>query len=180
MGINSEDFGFRLSLAEVRAIARRFDRTQKIVFVLLFATFVLSVVLSVVNFPKYREVLVYFPDLRGQVSLPEKQFVPWGHSTEEGVRLLVDEVLLGPIDLLKLPIFPEATRLSSVFLTSDNRLILNFSQEILAGGPSHATVEGYEKAFQLLERTIRANFPFFGSIEFLVSGQVYGVPPFWL
>jgi len=131
----------------------------------------------------YTEAIVYFPDSNGNLGYPEVQFLPKTPHVENGIRLLVDEVLLGPIDLLALPILHDSTRISNIFYQEKTRsLVLSFTKEamnIQEGVLTRVrTEEDISQAFSYLTHNLRANFPFLKNITFLIDGQIPFVPPY--
>jgi hypothetical protein len=111
------------------------------------------------------------------------QFLPKTTDIEKGIRLLVDEILLGPIDLLALPILDDSTRISNLFYQEKTRsLIVSFTKEAMNVEEGVLTrirtEEDLSRAFSYLTHNLKANYPFLKNITYLIDGQIPFVPPY--
>ena len=84
------------------------------------------------------------------------------------LRLLVEELILGPADHRAHRLLPRETTVLAVHVTG-SRAYVNLSRHVLFGQTLVPTTAG--DRLQVLARTIRANFPDLSTVTLLVEGQ---------
>jgi len=131
--------------------------------------------------PFRRAVVVWFPDSRsaqGSVSRAELRYVRLGGDAAAQAGLVVEELLLGPLQATSRPIsVPTARVVSSI--KSRKTLYVDVSSEMLFGKSNPAGVYSApplqpQVALGFIERSLRWNFPFFRIV--LTIG---GLEPSW-
>ena len=87
---------------------------------------------------------------------------------EESVRKLVQEMILGPIELKLGRALPKTTKIRSI-LVRDKKLFLKFSDDIIF---SESSLElSFQEMIQAVKKTVTFNFPWIEDIVVFVEGQ---------
>lgn len=106
----------------------RIDRNKAIGFTILFIVFIISLSCYFFTNTKTRKVL-FFQHRDTGVLQVESRYLP-KLKKNEGIKLFVDELLLGPMSDRSLPLFPRNTKSISTVL-SGKTLYVNLSSEAL-------------------------------------------------
>ncbi len=118
-----------------------------------------------------------FPDTAGGADHHEWRILPARDSLAERSRLVVEELLLGPVELGAVPFIPEETTLRSVVVDEKTMtLYLDFSPELVVGGSTDAVA--FEEAVDLIHYNLHRNLRRLNEIVVTVEGQLPGVPRF--
>ena len=113
--------------------------------------------------------VLFFPDPESHRLVGEEHFVPRVRGTEESVRLLVKELLLGPASFELSPLLPKSANLRSVSLR-DRVLYVDFSTDLVL---DLATVPlGLGQIIQGVANNAYFNFPRLRGVYVFVHGQV--------
>jgi hypothetical protein len=118
-----------------------------------------------------------FPDTAGGSNHHEWRVLSPEDNMDSRVRLIVEELLLGPMELGAIPFFPGGTEIRSIVVNDGNRTVyIDFSSEIIVHDQSENI--GFEEVMDLLEYNLFRNFPRLEQIIVTVEGQLPGVPRF--
>jgi hypothetical protein len=112
----------------------------------------------------------YGQTLKNPQLLSEKRFLPLLNSQEEDIRLLVKELLLGPIRPEITGFCPKETRLISLFLKG-NALYIDLSADLLEPAKVKVIVEP-EYKLTILQKNISFNFHNVHKIHIFIEGQI--------
>lgn len=146
---------------------------------LFLVAFLTSLGLYAFSRSGFEAVLTYFPDANGEIERPELQYIPKLGDYEDHLRRFVEQVLLGPIDILKSPFLNPDTKLLALYYNRSNRLlVVNLSSHALRAHDSGPKSFGLFEGLEALTRNLVANFPALGQVEILIDGQIPGQPAF--
>ncbi|MCA1755377.1 MAG: GerMN domain-containing protein [Spirochaeta sp.] len=121
--------------------------------------------------PLHYQVL-FFADIRtGEIS-GERRLLPRLKDREDTVLQLVEEVILGPVDIQHSRVVPRSTQVRGLILR-DKVLYLDLSSDIFH---DMEDADGFWTIHNAFERTIRFNYRAIREIVFTVDGQEMGVP----
>lgn len=147
-----------------------------IVPTVLFVLLVLSTVVWVVVLPEpYERRILVFPDAVAGSAHVEFRLVPMRPKLEQRVVVLIEELLLGPVQVGAVPFLPEGTIIQSVILGDEN-VYIDLSAHVLFGAETDTMA--FDDSILFLEQNIRLNFPQLGKVLVTVDGNVPGVAPF--
>jgi hypothetical protein len=125
--------------------------------------------------------IIFFPEPAREGVSGEPRRVFRQDTLEGNVRLLVREMLLGPMDIRHTNIFPPNTRLRSVFVRGGSAY-LDFSPEIIF--LDNKTRLSFDELLAAVRRTVLFNFRQLSAVVITVNGQVPGAgsyfPPGWV
>ncbi|MDR1626021.1 MAG: GerMN domain-containing protein [Spirochaetia bacterium] len=119
--------------------------------------------------------LIFFPESAQEGLTGEPRRIHRQDSPERNVELLVREMMLGPMDIRHTNVFPQGTRLRSVFVR-DAAAYLDFSPEILF--PDNQIRLSFEELMAAIRRTVLFNFRELSGVVVTVNGQLPGTPSF--
>ncbi|MCL1817723.1 MAG: GerMN domain-containing protein, partial [Spirochaetaceae bacterium] len=120
--------------------------------------------------------VIFFPE-PAQTGLSGEPRRIYRQETLEGnVRLLVREMLLGPMDIRHMNIFPPNTRLKSVFVRGA-AVYLDFSPEILFLD-THTRLS-FDELLAAVRQTVLFNFRQLADVIITINGQEPGYPSFF-
>jgi hypothetical protein len=123
-----------------------------------------------------RRILI-FPDTLGAGGHYEYRLVPQRNGSEEKIEILLDELLLGPVQIGAVPFLPRDSSFNSVVL--DRGIVyVDITEEVLFG-PETGRI-AFEDSLDLIRRNLRLNFPWLKEIVVTIAGSVPGVAPFRL
>ncbi|MFP4364914.1 MAG: GerMN domain-containing protein [Spirochaetia bacterium] len=143
---------------------------------LLIVTFIASVLLLVFGSSWDRRV-IFFPHERGEGFYGEYRTVPSRRTREAQMELLLEESLLGPVNIDNRLFLPRETDVRS-FLYRDGIVYIDFSHEAIS--LQNRNDFNIDTAMQVIERTFRYNFKGIREIVFTIMGQLPGEPAFIL
>ena len=120
--------------------------------------------------------VIFFPEPAQAGLSGEPRRIHRQETLEGNVRLLVREMLLGPMDIRHINIFPPNTRLRSVFVRG-SAAYLDFSPEILFLD-SQARL-GFDELLAAVRQTVLYNFRQLADVIITINGQEPGHPSFF-
>lgn len=140
---------------------------------ILGGAFLLSLLLSLLFYFVAREPLarrtLFFPSMTGPLLSGEDRLLPVRQGQEANLRLLVDELILGPARSSHLRVLPRRTRVESLLLRRGS-LYLNLSREALF--QEEDGMREVTDALQAVGNTIWYNFPRLRHVHIFIDGQV--------
>ena len=117
-----------------------------------------------------RAAVLFFPragDLR--LEGEARPVLPGGQGLEDGARVVVEELLLGPADSRLVAALPRGTRVTET-LYRRGRLYMDLSEDaVFAESPS------LDLGLEAVRKTLRYNFPTLGNVIVTVGGREAGV-----
>lgn len=113
--------------------------------------------------------VLFFPTDFSQDERGEVRALPRRGGAEENLELYVREILLGPVTVHYLRLFPADTRLLSI-MEREDVVYINLSREALFGGDGVPL--NLESAVEILQSSIHFNFPSVKEIIVAVDGEV--------
>lgn len=118
---------------------------------------------------------LFFPDLLSDEVHGEQRVVTRRDRQEEAVRLLLEEVILGPADINSSRILPKTTQIQGLFVDEDV-VYVDLSAAAIAQSPD-VRVE-FSRSLDLLRRNVRFNFRNLEKVVITVDGQEPYAPYF--
>ena len=153
-----------------------FDKKQTILGAVLLVSALLFSLLSLLLFPQeYTRRVLFFPNGVTGEPAGEEHLLPRRGEREAAIELFVEELVLGPNTLGSVGILPERSSIELLMLR-DGKLYLDFSPEIL--DTEEELRISFDDVLDMTEYNIRYNFPFLGSVEITVTGQLPDEPRF--
>jgi hypothetical protein len=156
-----------------------FSSAQKNILVSSGAFFLLFLTALVFFFIEGRariNCIIFFPESAQTGVTGEPRRIYRQDTLEKNVGLLVREMILGPMDIRHINMFPRDTRLSSVFVRN-GIAYLDFSPEILfSDNQIRLSFDGLVDA---VRRTVLFNFRQLSGVVITLDGQLPGVAPFF-
>ena len=135
--------------------------------------FLLSLLLSLLFYFVAREPLarrtLFFPSMTSPLLSGEDRLLPVRRGQEANLRLLVDELILGPAQSSHLRVLPRRTQVVSLILRRGS-LYLNLSREVLF--PDEDGIGSVGDALQAVGNTLWYNFPRLRRVHIFIDGQV--------
>jgi hypothetical protein len=119
--------------------------------------------------------IIFFPQSAREGLTGEPRRIYRQGSAEENVGLLVREMILGPMDIRNTNMFPQNTRLRSVFVR-DAVAYLDFSPEIIFF--DNRTRLSFDELLAAVHRTVLFNFRELSSLVITIDGQIPGTVSF--
>ncbi len=119
--------------------------------------------------------VLFFPGARTARVTGELRRLPGLGDDREDLRLLLNEVILGPVEIQHGRLVPRGTRVRSL-IVNDGIAFVNFDQGILFEAPDQQLA--LEEVLDVLRRTIRYNFRSIERVVFTVNGQLPSQPFF--
>lgn len=117
-----------------------------------------------------RSVTIFFGSGDADKFESETREVPVAQTFEEQVKLVIAELVKGSHDGDKMSAIPPGAELLQVFWVEDTQtLILDFNGAFTANHPGGSTGEYF--TISTILKTVSANFPQVGKIQFLVEGN---------
>ncbi len=143
------------------------------------AFLLLSLVVSLSAFALFNDGQVdrvlFFPGARTARVSGELRSLPALGDTRDDLRLLLNEVILGPAEIQHGRLVPRGTQVRSL-IVNDGIAFVNFNEVILFEAPDQQLA--LEEVFDVLRRTIRYNFRSIERVVFTVNGQLPSQPFF--
>jgi hypothetical protein len=140
---------------------------------LLSAAFVLSLLLYLGTGTERVRRVLFFPDAESGKLAGEEHFVPRTRGTEESVRMLVKELLLGPASYELGRLLPRSVKLRSVSLR-ERVLYVDFSTDLVLDAA--AAPLGLAEIVQGVANNAYFNFPRLRGVYIFVHGQIPDLP----
>lgn len=118
---------------------------------------------------------MFFPGTVSSELTGETRVIPRFDSTEENIRVLVEELILGPTSIYNSPFLSESTELQ-VFMVRDGVVYIDLSAGMLfSGSDVHLSVR---ESLSALRRNISFNFPNVRDIVITINGHLPFEPAF--
>ncbi len=151
------------------------NRPLYVALILLGTALLISVTWMLVENHGRAERVLFFPghidvELRG-----EARVVPRHRELEPDVAVLVNEILLGPVDLAKSRILPMEAEVRSL-MVRDRTVYLDFAPNILF--LQERLGISLDEAFDAVRRTVLYNFRGIRRVVITVNGQLPNQPHF--
>ncbi len=137
--------------------------------VLLLLTFLLALGFYLVFPPERVARTLFFPVTTGTELSSERRLVPRVPDAERQVHLLVEELLLGPVDIAHTRLLPRRTSIRSLMLR-DDVVYLDLSPEPVVGASEAAGM--VETALEAIRKSVFFNFRFVDEVVITVGGNV--------
>lgn len=137
--------------------------------IFFLAVLCFSLVMFFVQDTRVRRKVFFFPQYRSSKVSGESRNLPVRESMEENIELLIQEILLGPVDVTHVHIFPEGTSLRSVLLR-DAQLYIDLSVDAILGRKKSEL--GFEESVEVLKRTVSYNYPSIDSFLVTIDGEL--------
>lgn len=154
------------------------DRQEKpliIAAILLVATLVISMAFFFVLQGDEAQRVLFFPgNISNEIS-GEARFVTSYGNLERDIRVLVEEVILGPTSLYRSRVLPKDTRIQ-LFMLRDDVVYVDLSRAALQR--DEAVRLDFGEAADVLERSVRFNFRSIEHVVITVDGQMPYEPYF--
>ena len=143
--------------------------------ILLLLAFVIALFFYLMYPPERVARTLFFPGAARTDLSSERRLIPRVSSSERAVRLVVQEMLLGPTNIAHGRALPRETTINSIML-QDRVVYLDLSQEpILA----RSDVEGLvETGLEAIRRSILFNFRSIDEVVVTIDGNVPFVPAY--
>jgi hypothetical protein len=155
---------------------RRNFLQDNIWMIVLIAMFLISVGTYLLTHFGQERFLLYFPDSLDDQLVGEYRVLPRERGREQRIGQLVEEVILGPSNILSYNIFQRSTSLRSVYLVRPSVAIIDLDREAMDRiRDRELTVS---QSLEILRKTIEANFPGLREIRVLIDGQEPYFPPY--
>ncbi len=125
---------------------------------------------------RFRTRVLYFPRILDQQIRGEERVVPLRggpRAAEANAELLLEEIILGPADLLYGAILPVDTELR-VFMLRDDQVYIDFSAAAVTNRANLIT--SIDHAFDLIEQTLVFNFPSIADVHITIEGNIPNHP----
>lgn len=142
---------------------------------LIIVLFAVSLLFNIfMNDGTARRVL-FFRDELSQEIRGEERRLPKRDSTEENIKLLIREVILGPENYHYSQVVPDSTSIRSM-LYRDNTVYLDFNMDILF--PKNSFEMPFDEMIEAVKKTVYYNYPLLKNVYVTVNGQVPHSPYF--
>ncbi len=138
---------------------------------LLITTFVISFALYVFLHPVMTGVVFYYPLNSGERIGAEKRGVPARRDRVEQMKIFVQELLIGPVDLALAPIVPHSTKLRHIAMLG-RTVYLDFSIEVLDIDTRAAMP--FDEALSTISMNLSKNFPRLKAVLYTIDGIPVG------
>ena len=112
--------------------------------------------------------VIYFLDSDGVGVSGELRRIPMRNGREQNIELLLDEMILGPVEISHRRLFPRDVRIESV-LYRHGLLYVDISPSFIYSSDESGTP--ISETLRIVERTIRYNFPEVDEIQFSIGGR---------
>lgn len=152
-------------LEEMIGIVRRQRKPSLYVLGGAAVIFFVSLLVWLIKFPGVRRIFFFQSAENGRVYM-ETRYEPV-RPVQGGLRLYVDELLLGPETERCLPLFSDGTRTVSCFQRHGD-LYVNLSSEALNAGQGASDIK---KGIELLRKNIRYNFKSIRTVDVFVDNK---------
>ncbi|TVR90116.1 MAG: hypothetical protein EA428_08825 [Spirochaetaceae bacterium] len=153
-----------------RRLARSQQQLWTICLGLLAGTFVVSLVFFFLFRSPMHYQILFFPDIRTGELSGERRMLPRLSNSKDAARQLVEEIILGPVDIQHSRVAPRSTIIRTL-VVRDRVLYLDLSTDILHEIEDEDAFFAIQRAF---EHTIRFNYRTIREIVFTVDGQEPG------
>lgn len=142
-------------------------RSALLYLIVLVGVFLLSLAMFLLQEKSLERRTILFPDVRTGQIIPEYRFIAKDSNQSTMLQSLMKAIVAGPQDITLGKVFPQDTEVRSVHAWKGNILI---SVNGRAQVDAERVLLPPKERFELLERTLRHNWPLTGKITFLVDG----------
>jgi hypothetical protein len=158
----------------------QFTLRQKGALIGLGMLFAVSLIVFLVVRSPFTEYLMYFPNSSEGGLAVEKQYLPTKYSLYDRISEYLNEIILGPVNLLSKPLLNAESRVQSIFLSKNNsELMVSFTSNVMLNADgTKANAFGTETR-KVLVKDIKANFPGIQKIFLLIDGQIPDFPAYY-
>ena len=147
------------------------DRVLFVALLLLLVSLVISFVLFFVLEADKVERVLFFPGNISEDVFGEERVLKNYSDSERDMRLVVEELILGPTSLYRSSVLPKETRIQ-LFMLRENVAYVDLSREAVSQtGNVHID---FELAESLLRRALHFNFRSLEEVIITVEGQLPG------
>jgi hypothetical protein len=130
----------------------------------------ISLLFFAIFYERPRQVLLYYPNqLTGEID-GEIRTIIYSRDKLENISKVIQENLQAPVNQQHLRIVSRDTEIKAVYL-QDNRVIVDLTGQILKD--ERDVSANPDRAFYVLEKTIRHSFRDIGDITFAIDGLEY-------
>jgi hypothetical protein len=143
---------------------------------LLLAAFVISAFAYLITNLNQERYLLYFPDSVDNRLVGEYRVLPRERGREARIGQLVEEVILGPSNILSYNIFQRSTGLRAIHLVKPRTVVIDLEREAMERIRDREL--SVTESLDILAKTVRSNFPTLREIRLLIDGQVPFQTPF--
>jgi len=154
------------------------NRQEKLLIlgaILLLATFLISLTFFFVLQRDEAQRVLFFPGNISDEISGEERFVANYRDAERNMRVLVEEVILGPTSLYRSRVLPKDTRIQ-LFMLRDDVVYVDLSRDALQS--DEAVRLDFGEASGVLKRSVRFNFRSVEDVVVTVDGQLPYEPYF--
>ncbi|WP_304223726.1 GerMN domain-containing protein [Gracilinema caldarium] len=137
------------------------NRRLAVLIVLIVIAFV-----DILVTPQKRFVFSFYEQKSGSLRV-ETRFFPSGKTKEEQLQHYVEEYLLGPMLVDKLPLFPQDSRLETIMIRKDRAYInLSDTAALPVGGSA-----SFQERARVLAEMIKKNFVSIKEVTLFIAGN---------
>ncbi len=152
------------------------NRRYLIAPAILLAAILVSLVSYLVAPPEFERRVLFFPDTAGGDQHAEWHYLPRRSEPIDQMRLFIEELQLGPVELGSVPFVPETADIRSIVLRDSDVLYVDFSPEIMFD--ERDSERNFADLEQLLTENVQHNFRNLQDTVVLIGGQVPDAPSF--
>lgn len=142
----------------------------------ILAALLVSLVAYLVAPPELERRVLFFPDTAGGERHAEWHHVPRRSEPVDQMRLFIEELQLGPVELGSVPFIPETAEIRSIVLRDSNVLYVDFSPSIMFD--EQDSERNFADLERLLTENVQHNFRNLQDTVVLIGGQVPDAPSF--
>ncbi|MEX2442863.1 MAG: GerMN domain-containing protein [Alkalispirochaeta sp.] len=143
---------------------------------LLAAVLIMSSILYLVSPPPLERRLLFFPDTAGGDQRAEWHYVPRRSDPVDQIRIFVEELKLGPVELGSVPFIPKTAEIRSIIVNNGKVVYIDFTPEIMFDESD--SERNFADLKELLIDNLGHNFPAIQETAVLIGGQVPNAPSF--
>ena len=143
---------------------------------LFVAVLGVTVLVPIVRPPDRVRRVFWFPDTTRTTLNAELRFIPYRDDRGNEIELYLRELRLGPARMGSVPFLPREVKFSSIILSDDDRLFIDFSPNFIVR--EEETEFSLEDVTSTISENVLHNFPFLSEIVYTIGGQIPNVPRF--
>lgn len=111
--------------------------------------------------------VLFFPRYRSSQCEGESRILPRKDTAEAAIELLIDEILLGPMNVNYVPVVAKETKLQTI-LYRNNTLYVDLSDDPIFGHTDSTL--SFQESLDCIAKSVQFNFPEVERIEFTING----------
>jgi hypothetical protein len=139
------------------------------------AVFLIALTAYLIGGRERMHCVIFFPETAAEELSGEPRSIYRQDTLSANIQALVNEMVLGPMDIRHANMFPRTTRVRSVFVR-DGAAYIDFSEEVIFLGSENKT--SFEELMSAVNRTVLFNFHTISRIVITIGGQEPGSPPY--